>query len=121
MDFLQFAQLLFDNQLLASEGAVRDVLAKYEYAMEHGYESVGLVKRESYNTQVNTKVFKGTDGTRIGILPVKGALVYEESEWEALCGMTSYEGLVAKAEKMIKELEADRHSITRNFRPLYEP
>ncbi|WP_378347304.1 S49 family peptidase [Acinetobacter baumannii] len=107
MEFLQFAQLLFDNQLLASEGTVRDVLAKYEYAMVHGYEQVGLVKRESINTMMNTKVFKGTDGTRIGILPVKGALIYEETQWEAMCGMTSYEGLVARAEKMILEMGAE--------------
>lgn len=107
MDFLQFAQLLFDNQLLASEGTVRDVLTKYEHAMVHGPEYVGLVKKQSFNTQMNTRVFKGTDGTRIGILPIKGALVYEETEWEALCGMTSYEGLVAKAEKMILEMEAE--------------
>ncbi|AYD82321.1 putative SohB protein [Acinetobacter phage vB_AbaM_B09_Aci01-1] len=107
MDFLQFAQLLFDNQLLASEGTVRDVLTKYQHAMAHGPEYVGLVKRESLNTMLNTEVFKGSDGTRIGILPVKGALVYEETQWEAICGMTSYEGLVARAEKMILELGAE--------------
>lgn len=107
MDFLQFAQLLFDNQLLASEGTVRSVLSKYEYAMTHGYEQVGLIKKVSENTEFNTRVYKGTDGTVIGVLPVKGALIYEESQWEAACGMTSYEGLVARAEKMIKELGAE--------------
>lgn len=101
MDFLQFSQLLFDNQLLASEGTVREVYEKYQLAIQHTPEYVGLSKKVTMETEFNTKVFKGTDGTKYGLLPVKGALVYEETGWEALCGMTSYEGLQAKAERMI--------------------
>lgn len=101
MDFLQLSQLLFDRELLASTVTVHDVLNKYKLATSHGSEYVGLVKKQSSETKYNTQVFKGTDGTKIGLLPIKGMLVYEETGWEALCGMTSYEGLQAKAEKMI--------------------
>ena len=37
MNFIELSQLLFDKQLLASEGAVRDVLNKYELATDRIY------------------------------------------------------------------------------------
>lgn len=110
MDFLQISQLLFNNELLASSGTVQTVLKKYDLAIENSAEYVGLVKKQSYETKFNTKVFKGTDGTMMGLIPIKGMLVYEETGWEALCGMTSYEGIQAKAEKMINE-EGVKHII----------
>lgn len=109
MDFLQLSQLLFDRELLANTATVRNVLSKYQLAIENSAGYVGLVKKQSYETKTNTQVFKGKDGSKIGLLPIKGMLVYEETGWEALCGMTSYEGLQAKAEKMI--LEEDVKSI----------
>lgn len=107
MNFIELTQLLFDRQLLASAGAVRDVLNKYELALQHGHEYVGLVKKKPESVSDDVKVFKGSDDTLIGMLPVKGALIYESTGWEALCGMTSYEGLQAKAEYMIKERKID--------------
>lgn len=101
INFLQLSQLLFNRPLLASGGTVQEVLAQYYLATEHGPEFVGLGKKVTMETEYNTRVFKGTDGTKMGILPVKGMLVYEETGWETLCGMTAYESLQAKAEKMI--------------------
>ena len=79
MNFIELSQLLFDRQLLASEGAVRDVLNKYELAIQHGHEYVGLVKNKVNGSNSDTKIFKGTDDNLIGILPVKGALIYEST------------------------------------------
>lgn len=108
MGFLEFSQLLFNRELLASKGTVEDVLSKYQLAITHGHEFVGLVKNnKSYQTVMGSNVFKGDDGKLLGILPVKGALIYEETGWEALCGMTSYEGLQNKAEYMIRERGID--------------
>lgn len=108
MGFLEFSQLLFNRELLASKGTVEDVLSKYQLAITHGHEFVGLVKNnKSYQTVMGSNVFKGDDGKLLGILPIKGALIYEETGWEALCGMTSYEGLQNKAEYMIKERGID--------------
>lgn len=102
MDFLEFAQLLFNQELLASEGTVREVLTKYQLATTHGHEYVGLMKRDkTRHTAETSRIYKGTDGKLVGVLPVKGALVYEETGWEALCGMSSYEGLQNKATHMI--------------------
>lgn len=108
MNFIELSQLLFDKQLLASEGAVRDVLNKYELAIQHGHEYVGLIKKDkSPITALTSQIYKGTDNKLVGVLPIKGALVYEETGWEALCGMTSYEGLQNKATYMIKEKKID--------------
>lgn len=108
MDFLELAQQLFEEQLLASEGTVRTVLKKYDLAVQHGPEYVGLVKnRYPDNTVENSRVYRGTDGSKIGILPIMGALVYKESNWEAMCGMTSYEGIQNKAEYMITNQKID--------------
>ena len=108
MDFIEFSQLLFNRLLLASAGTVKEVHSKYELAVLNTPEYVGLVKNvKSERTIESSKIYQGTDGSRIGILPVKGALIYEETGWEALCGMTSYEGLQNKAEYMIKEKQID--------------
>lgn len=102
--FTELSQLLFGNELLASRSAVANALNMYNLAVVHGAEYVGLTKRpDSYNTITGSRVYKGTDGENIGILNVKGNLVYEESVWESLCGMTSYEGLQNKATHMIKD------------------
>ena len=103
-DFTQLSQLLFDTELLASRSAVVNALEKYRLAVQYGGEYIGLRKNPNgYNAVNQSRVYKGTDGTNIGILSIKGSLVYEESGWESLCGFTSYEGLQNKAIHMIRD------------------
>lgn len=103
MEFYKLAQLLFDRQLLASGVMVRSLLTQHEIAMKHGHEYVGVVKKDTSRTEFDSSIFNGNDGSLIGVVPIKGSLVYEESEWGSICGLTSYEGLQREITHMVKE------------------
>jgi len=103
LDFMELSQLLFGQELLVSESVAKLLLSKHELAMKHGNEYVGVVKKGKQSSIDAASVYKKDDGTLIGVIPVKGTLVYEETGWEALCGMTSYEGIKYKVEHMIKD------------------
>lgn len=102
MEFYQLTQLLFGNHLLANDKTVAQVLNQYELAISHGEHSVGLVKRPTENYKSQAKVFRKGE-SKIGLIPIKGSLTYEETGWEGLCGMTSYENIQGQAEYLIKE------------------
>ena len=102
MNFHQLSELLFNNYLLADSRTLQLVLYRYEKALVNGEEQIGLLKRPARQRRDQVKVLEGVSGTRLGLIPIKGSLTYEESGWEALCGMTSYESIQGQAEYLIK-------------------
>ena len=102
MNFHQLSELLFNNYLLADSRTLQLVLHRYEKALVNGEEQIGLLKRPARQRRDQVKVLEGVSGTRLGLIPIKGSLTYEESGWEALCGMTSYESIQGQAEYLIK-------------------
>lgn len=106
MDFFELTQLLFNNHLLASEDTLNSVLHKYEVALQTNPEMVGLIQRPLKDRKYSARVLQSGD-KRVGVIPVRGALTYQETGWEALCGMSSYEAMQGNAEYMIKEAKVD--------------
>lgn len=102
MNFHQLSELLFNNYLLADSRTLQLVLHRYEKALVNGEEQIGLLKRPAAQRRNQVRVLEGVSGTRLGLIPIKGSLTYEESGWEALCGMTSYESIQGQAEYLIK-------------------
>lgn len=102
MEFNELVQLLFNNHLLASEGTVSSVLSAYNLAIRQGSEQVGLVQKPLKSRRFGAKVFQKGD-SKVGLIPVRGALTYQETGWEAMCGMCSYEHMQGVAEYMIKD------------------
>lgn len=107
MNFHQLSELLFNNYLLADSRTLQLVLHRYEKALVNGEEQIGLLKRPTRQRRDQVKVLEGASGTRLGLIPIKGSLTYEESGWEALCGMTSYESIQGQAEYLIKNEKVD--------------
>lgn len=107
MSFYKLTDALFDNFLLADERAIKSVLHKYEKAVENGEHSVGLIKKPLQTRDKQAKVYSNRQGKRLGHIQIKGALTYEESGWEALCGMSSYERIQGEAENLIKRHNVD--------------
>lgn len=107
MNFHQLSELLFNNYLLADSRTLQLVLHRYEKALVNGEEQIGLLKRPARQRREQVKVLEGASGTRLGLIPIKGSLTYEESGWEALCGMTSYESIQGQAEYLIKNEKVD--------------
>lgn len=107
MNFHQLSELLFNNYLLADSRTLQLVLHRYEKALVNGEEQIGLLKRPARQRRDQVKVLEGASGTRLGLIPIKGSLTYEESGWEALCGMTSYESIQGQAEYLIKNEKVD--------------
>ena len=107
MNFHQLSELLFNNYLLADSRTLQLVLHRYEKALVNGEEQIGLLKRPARQRRDQVKVLEGLSGTRLGLIPIKGSLTYEESGWEALCGMTSYESIQGQAEYLIKNEKVD--------------
>lgn len=107
MNFHQLSELLFNNYLLADSRTLQLVLHQYEKALVNGEEQVGLLKRPARQRKDQVKILEGVSGTRLGLIPIKGSLTYEESGWEALCGMTSYESIQGQAEYLIKNEKVD--------------
>ena len=100
MEFIELTRLLFNNHMLASEGTVQSVLNSYELAMEHKPEFIGVVQKPLASRENTARIFK-SGKNQVGLIQVKGALTYQETGWEALCGMSSYEAMQANAEYMI--------------------
>lgn len=107
MTFNQLSELLFNNYLLADGRTLQLVLHRYEKAIVNGEEQIGLLKRPPSQRRNQVKVLEGVSGTRLGLIPIKGSLTYEESGWEGLCGMTSYESIQGQAEYLIKNEKVD--------------
>ena len=107
MNFHQLSELLFNNYLLADSRTLQLVLHRYEKALVNGEEQIGLLKRPPTQRRDQVKVLEGVSGTRLGLIPIKGSLTYEESGWEGLCGMTSYESIQGQAEYLIKNEKVD--------------
>lgn len=102
MTFNQLSELLFNNYLLADSRTLQLVLHRYEKALVNGEEQIGLLKRPASQRRNQVKVLEGSGGSRLGLIPIKGSLTYEESGWEGLCGMTSYESIQGQAEYLIR-------------------
>lgn len=107
MTFHQLSELLFNNYLLADTRTLQLVLHRYEKALVNGEEQIGLLKRPAAQRRNQVKVLEGVSGTRLGLIPIKGSLTYEESGFEALCGMTSYESIQGQAEYLVKNEKVD--------------
>ena len=107
MNFHQLSELLFNNYLLADTRTLQLVLHRYDKALVNGEEQIGLLKRPPTQRRDQVKVLEGVSGTRLGLIPIKGSLTYEESGWEGLCGMTSYESIQGQAEYLIKNEKVD--------------
>lgn len=107
MNFHQLSELLFNNYLLADTRTLQLVLHRYDKALVNGEEQIGLLKRPPSQRRDQVKVLEGVSGTRLGLIPIKGSLTYEESGWEGLCGMTSYESIQGQAEYLIKNEKVD--------------
>ena len=107
MNFHQLSELLFNNYLLADTRTLQLVLHRYDKALVNGEEQIGLLKRPPSQRRDQVKVLEGVSGTRLGLIGIKGSLTYEESGWEALCGMTSYESIQGQAEYLIKNEKVD--------------
>lgn len=107
MNFHQLSELLFNNYLLADSRTLQLVLHSYEKALVNGEEQIGLLKRPASQRRDQVKVLEGVSGTRLGLIPIKGSLTYEESGWVGLCGMTSYESIQGQAEYLIKNEKVD--------------
>lgn len=106
-NFTKLTELLFNNHLLANEATVHSVLKQYELAVKYGEHRVGLIQRPLESRRHQAKVLEGSKGTKVGLIKVSGAMTYEETGWEALCGMTSYENLQGQAEYLIKRQGVD--------------
>ena len=102
MNFHQLSELLFNNYLLADSRTLQLVLHRYEKAQVVGEEQIGVLKKPLSQRKNQVKVLDGQD-SKIGVVPIKGSLTYEETGFEALCGMTSYESIQGQAEYLIKE------------------
>lgn len=103
MTFHQLSELLFNNYLLADSRTLQLVLHRYEKALVKGEEQIGLFQRPLTSRKDQVKVLQSTTGeTTLGLIPIKGSLTYEESGWEGLCGMSSYENIQGQAEYLIK-------------------
>lgn len=107
MTFHQLSELLFNNYLLADTRTLQLVLHRYEKTLVNGEEQIGLLKRPASQRRNQVKILEGVSGTRLGLIPIKGSLTYEESGFEALCGMTSYESIQGQAEYLIKNEKVD--------------
>ena len=102
MNFHQLSELLFNNYLLADSRTLQLVLHRYEKALVKGEEQIGLFQRPLTSRKDQVKVLQSTTGeTTLGLIPIKGSLTYEESGWEGLCGMSSYENIQGQAEYLI--------------------
>ena len=101
MNFHQLSELLFNNFLLADSRTLQLVLHQYEKAQVVGGEQIGVLKKPLSQRKNQVKVLDG-EGSKIGVIPIKGSLTYEETGFEALCGMTSYESIQGQAEYLIK-------------------
>lgn len=102
MNFHQLSELLFNNFLLADSRTLQLVLHQYEKAQVVGGEQIGVLKKPLSQRKNQVKVLDG-EGSKIGVIPIKGSLTYEETGFEALCGMTSYESIQGQAEYLIKK------------------
>ncbi len=107
MNFHQLSELLFNNYLLTDARTLQLVLHRYEKALVNGEEQIGLLKRPPSQRRDQVKILEGVSGTRLGLIPIKGSLTYEESGFEALCGMTSYESIQGQAEYLIRNEKVD--------------
>lgn len=81
---------LYNQPLLITTGEV-DSLSSYINNRDEL-----ITKQElAINSSLRPKMKAGDLGEGdIAVIPIEGALTYEETGWEALCGMTSYEGLL---------------------------
>ncbi len=102
MNFHQLSELLFNNYLLADSRTLQLVLHQYEKAQVVGGEQIGVLKKPLSQRKNQIKVLDG-EGSKVGVIPIKGSLTYEETGFEALCGMTSYESIQGQAEYLIKK------------------
>ena len=102
MNFHQLSGLLFNNYLLIDSRTLQLVLHQYEKAKVVGGEQIGVLKKPLSQRKNQVKVLDG-DSCKVGIIPIKGSLTYEETGYEALCGMTSYESIQGQAEYLIKK------------------
>ena len=102
MNFHQLSELLFNNYLLADSRTLQLVLHQYEKAQVVGGEQIGVLKKPLSQRKNQVKVLDG-EGSKVGVIPIKGSLTYEETGFEALCGMTSYESIQGQAEYLIKK------------------
>ena len=102
MNFHQLSELLFNNFLLADSRTLQLVLHQYEKARVVGGEQIGVLKKPLSQRKNQVKVLDG-EGSKVGVIPIKGSLTYEETGFEALCGMTSYESIQGQAEYLIKK------------------
>lgn len=102
MNFHQLSELLFNNYLLADSRTLQLVLHRYEKAQVVGEEQIGVIKKPLSQRKNQVKVLEG-ESSKIGVIPIKGSLTYEETGFEALCGMTSYESIQGQAEYLIKK------------------
>lgn len=102
MNFHQLSELLFNNYLLADGRTLQLVLHQYEKAQVVGGEQIGVLKKPLSQRKNQVKVLDG-EGSKVGVIPIKGSLTYEETGFEALCGMTSYESIQGQAEYLIKK------------------
>lgn len=102
MNFHQLSELLFNNFLLADSRTLQLVLHQYEKAQVVGEEQIGVLKKPLSQRKNQVKVLDG-EGSKVGVIPIKGSLTYEETGFEALCGMTSYESIQGQAEYLIKK------------------
>ena len=80
MNFHQLSELLFNNYLLADTRTLQLVLHRYDKALVNGEEQIGLLKRPPSQRRDQVKVLEGVSGTRLGLIPIKGSLTYEESD-----------------------------------------
>lgn len=102
MNFHQLSELLFNNYLLADSRTLQLVLHRYEKAQVVGEEQIGVIKKPLSQRKYQVKVLDG-ETSKVGVIPIKGSLTYEETGFEALCGMTSYESIQGQAEYLIKK------------------
>lgn len=102
MNFHQLSGLLFNNYLLIDSRTLQLVLHQYEKAKVVGGERIGVLKKPLSQRKNQVKVLDG-DSCKVGVIPIKGSLTYEETGFEALCGMTSYESIQGQAEYLIKK------------------
>lgn len=102
MNFHQLSELLFNNYLLADSRTLQLVLYRYEKAQVVGEEQIGVIKKPLSQRKNQVKVLEG-ESSKIGVIPIKGSLTYEETGFEALCGMTSYESIQGQAEYLVKK------------------
>lgn len=92
---LRLYATLFDRPHLADRQtfeAVQDYLvSRNEGLMSFDDDSQKQEKKPSFDSS-----------SGIGVLEIRGPLVYRESGWHALCGGASYEGILREAREMIE-------------------